>query len=234
MKASGPNLKSTAFRVAYWNRVKGFTLIEILSVVIVIAILSVLLLGVFPKMRMEGNAAKSIANLRALQVANGLYAADNNGYYHAVWSLDENWVQKDYWMFDPDFHALLGCPDTPPGIYPPPVRSGFKPNLVYAPSIGMNMCSHNPYGNVRPKQTAMANPSRLISFAESPNFQVLYPHRHDWDPQNDYWTGKGDLAYRYKGKCIAVTYGGNAILISPEESNDKALWYPSADLYPNP
>jgi prepilin-type N-terminal cleavage/methylation domain-containing protein len=232
MKTDGSGLNHVEFRVAYWNRVEGFTLIELLGVVIIIGILSMLLLGLFQKVRLEGNAAQSVANLRSLQMANELYATDNNGYYLADWLLDENWVQKDYWMFNPEFHALLGYPNNPPGSYPPPMRSGFKSNLVYAPSIGMNMNSHNPYENVRPKRTAMANPSALISFAESPNFQLVYAHRHDWDPKNDYWTGKSDIAYRYKGKCIAVTYGGNVIMITPEESDDKAHWFPSVDLYP--
>jgi len=56
----------------------GFTLVEMLVVVVIIASLAAVALGVIPKMRKKGDSAKSVQNLRQISVLAATYAADHS------------------------------------------------------------------------------------------------------------------------------------------------------------
>ena len=62
----------------------GFTLVELLVVIIIIGVLSALVLTVLPSVRANASKAKCLSNLRAVGPAFDMFAADNNGYYPAV------------------------------------------------------------------------------------------------------------------------------------------------------
>lgn len=56
----------------------GFTLVEMLVVVVIIASLAAIALSIIPKMRKKGDAAKSIQNMRQISVLAATYAADHS------------------------------------------------------------------------------------------------------------------------------------------------------------
>jgi len=59
---------------------RGFTLLEVFVVVVIIAILAALLLPVFSKMRARAQRVQCMANLRNLYVGDGIIRA-------AIWQL---------------------------------------------------------------------------------------------------------------------------------------------------
>jgi len=59
----------------------GFTLVELLVVVGIIAVLAGLLFPVFAQVREEGRRATCLSNLRQIGLAFGMYLADNDGLY---------------------------------------------------------------------------------------------------------------------------------------------------------
>lgn len=57
----------------------GFTLIEILAVIVVLAILAALLVPALRGMISRANEAKCVSNLKSISAASALYSADHNG-----------------------------------------------------------------------------------------------------------------------------------------------------------
>lgn len=60
------------------NEFKGFTVVELLIVIIIIAIISVIALPQFINAQDRGKQSQTVANLRSISNAMALYHADNN------------------------------------------------------------------------------------------------------------------------------------------------------------
>ncbi|HWB60212.1 MAG TPA: type II secretion system protein [Chthoniobacteraceae bacterium] len=60
---------------------KGFTLLELLVVITIIAILAGIALPVFSQVRMKGDQTKALSNAKQIGMALKLYASDNSGNY---------------------------------------------------------------------------------------------------------------------------------------------------------
>jgi len=67
---------------------RGFTLVELLTVVAILAVLMALLLPVLGKIREKTNTTKCVGNLRQIGALAGIYLADNDGYlpYWRTWT----------------------------------------------------------------------------------------------------------------------------------------------------
>lgn len=65
-------------------RVRGFTLVELLAVICIIAILAALVLPLLGRLRAQAKDGACVSNLRQMGAAFQLYAADNRGYLPAV------------------------------------------------------------------------------------------------------------------------------------------------------
>ena len=66
-------------RLSSSGRTAAFTLIELLTVIAVIAILAAILLPAVGKVRARGQQGKCVSNLRQLAVAASAYASDHKG-----------------------------------------------------------------------------------------------------------------------------------------------------------
>jgi prepilin-type processing-associated H-X9-DG protein len=85
----------------------GFTLVELLVVIVIIITLAALSLMGFRKIREAGDRATTIAVLRQLQVANVGYASEHNGQYVPLSSMDENKNRINDWHQSSVFLAYL-------------------------------------------------------------------------------------------------------------------------------
>jgi prepilin-type N-terminal cleavage/methylation domain-containing protein len=125
---------------------RGFTLIEILVVIAVIAILAAILFPVFAKAREKARAASCMANLLNIGMGLRLYAQDHEGYYppgmNNLQSLWPRYVGLSAPFVCPSgMHASsymgwqplpslaqtpggMGGPGGPPGAPPPPPPGG--------------------------------------------------------------------------------------------------------------
>ena len=66
-------------RKAEIDKIRGFTIIELLVVISILAILTGLLIPVLQRARLKGLDARCMSNLRQLSLAGQMYWDDNNG-----------------------------------------------------------------------------------------------------------------------------------------------------------
>lgn len=75
----------------------GFTLVELLVVVLIIAVLAALSMVGLSRMRAAGDRATTVSVMRQLQIANTSYAGDHSGQYVPLSSMDENENRINDW-----------------------------------------------------------------------------------------------------------------------------------------
>lgn len=76
---------------------KGFTLVEMLVVMAIIAILAGILMPVFVQAREKARAISCVSNLKQLAMAELMYAEDNNGCLSPIYATGQNWQRTGYW-----------------------------------------------------------------------------------------------------------------------------------------
>jgi prepilin-type N-terminal cleavage/methylation domain-containing protein/prepilin-type processing-associated H-X9-DG protein len=69
---------------------RGFTLVELLTVVAIVGVLSAILVPVVARARLAAQTAASTSNLRQLATATHAYVADNRGFFPPSMSADNN------------------------------------------------------------------------------------------------------------------------------------------------
>ena len=88
-------LKANAIK----SRKNGFSLIELLAVIVVIGILSAIIVPVVNSVRDSARTTKSLSNLRQLASAMQMYSSDNNGLYPFGYH-DPNPGHEIYWYLE--------------------------------------------------------------------------------------------------------------------------------------
>ncbi len=175
------------------GRRDGFTLVELLVVIGIIALLIAMLLPVLSRARERGNQIKSLSNLRQLGVAFTMYQNDNRGYYPYGAALypqfEGDWI---WWQpsgrgaagdvrnspivrylgaFNPD---ALRCPSDDVDQHVP--APGFE-RYLYSYSITTYFISNRSHNLLRtkyppPKAGRVVNPSTKIVLVDEDEFRV--------------------------------------------------------------
>ena len=74
----------------------GFTLTELLVVIVIIAVLAAIIMPAFGAIRRKGDQTKCLANLRQIGAAMGSYTGDHDGYLPGpLWTLQTCWYDED-------------------------------------------------------------------------------------------------------------------------------------------
>ena len=156
------------------HHVAGFTLVELLVVIVIIAILCGLLFPVLKNSREVAQSVKCISNLRHLGIAETLYRQDHEGIilgYNQSGSWSEALWNGGY-LPSNKFESLL-CPSQPPSVanitkYPGPQYHiyGIRHwNIPTTPaSIGINDAVAGTYAI---RSLCVVSPSNFMLFADT-------------------------------------------------------------------
>lgn len=210
----------------------GFTLMELLVVIIIIATLAVLSVLGYSRMKAAGDRATTIAVMRQLQVANVSYGTENNGQYVPVAEVDGNGGLAMEWYRNPKFLThLTGDPGefdktgaalliaAPGNLDPVAYRAKKRQYDRLSASFGINSegLQWPTPANPQPshKVSQVENPSRTAFFVTAVNYQVKHAGRNLWKQQpveGKVTTDK--MAFRHGGKAAVVYYDGSSGFIT--------------------
>lgn len=210
----------------------GFTLVELMVVIIIVATLAVLSVLGFSRMRAAGDRATTISVMRQLQVANMTYGTENNGQYVPIAEVDENGGLAMEWYRNPKYLThLTGNPSesektgdkllvaAPGNLDPVAYRAKKRQYDRLSASFGINSegLPWPTIGNPRPsyKISQVENPGRTAFFVTAVNYQVKYAGRNLWKQapvEGKVTTDK--MAFRHGGKAAVVYYDGSSGFVS--------------------
>lgn len=212
--------------------------------VVVTAILAALLLPSLASMRARAAAQVTLSNLRQLQGANTMFAAEHNGNYVPP-QVNGNWA-AGMWFQNERFLSYLGLKPTDrmwDEDWPAVAKSGHKsasPNIPPGKmdrqaSIGINLGLRqhwaNPDGSFNDlsyRMQSIRKPSKAMAFADANDTWIRMDRADGWKSDKDPWYSM-QIAYRNQGRAAVVFYDGHAALLTRAEVvGNWELWIPDA------
>ncbi len=216
---------------------RGFTLVELLVVIVIIAALAALSMTGYVKFRKQGDRATAISTMRQLQTANMSYATDHNGRFVPLDERNEDGVVLGDWTQNTEFIALIigdeslltKYPGRFGGQLPPrfldPVVVRTKARLwdmIFA-SYGYNeivpgLPPGQKGGSRGFRMSQITNSARSAAFVTGTDHYFKYSGRLLWEGNPVEGKSKdGKLAFRHGGKAIVTYYDGSTSMIGPAE-----------------
>lgn len=201
----------------------GFTLVEVLVVITIIAVVLALSLGGYTKYRSAADKAVTTGILREMQIANGNYAADNNGYFVSVSSSVEG-QRGTFWYRNREFLDQLrgfSDPDDTSSIARNFPAEKLDKRAQSLKSPGWDHVRGN-YGAFEKDPTnaswgssdydssfsiaQLTSPGRTASFATALDWRIKNGTSYNGQETGN---GQGKMAYRHDGKAIVAFYDGH-------------------------
>jgi prepilin-type N-terminal cleavage/methylation domain-containing protein/prepilin-type processing-associated H-X9-DG protein len=217
-------------------RSSGFTLVELLVVITIIAVLAALSGFGFKRLREKADVATTISRIRGFSRANALYATDHNGKFVPVYAFDKDGQGSMMWHYNRAYlEALIGDKEEfedaepfegidglPEQVLDPVViRAKKKYWSRISASFGYN--GENLTGGAWGEANAAA--ARSIASMSHPDETCAFITATDWRAKQSgglLWekspvegkTGDGKIAYRHQGKAVVSYFDGHTGLIS--------------------
>jgi prepilin-type N-terminal cleavage/methylation domain-containing protein len=222
-------MKSNASR-----RLRGFTLVELLIVIAIVAVLSAISFLGYSRIRAAGDRAATVAVLRQLQLANYNYAQDHNDQYVPCETRDEQTGSYVSWHQNSAFLAYLTSDTSafdrgekvnnkvPVSILDPIVvrAKGRLWEQLYA-SYGYNqehMPVFGPNSDRSFKVMQVTDPTRTAAFVTATDHYLKYSGRFLWDKNaREGKSTNGRMAFRHNGAAIVVYYDGGSAFIKQDD-----------------
>ncbi len=228
----------------------GFTLVELLVVITIVAVLAAVGVGGMLKYRKAADKTVTSNNVRQLQIANASYAADHSGNYVPVFSFNGERELNSHWKVNAEYLALLHGQDfvykengdenlNPPESFLDKIvvrEKGSNWNQIAA-SYGINELQGASWGGENAKNgfkvVQVKNPARTFAFATATDWMAKYGAATEWTSrQPKGYDSSGMMAYRYDNKAIVVYFDGHVGLVSPDQvqkyikdnGRDSAFW----------
>lgn len=212
---------------------RGFTLVELLVVILIVIVLAALSFFGLARMRSAGDQAATVSILRQLQIANAAYAGEHGGQYVPQTSRDENNATVNAWHENSVFLSYLtgdsqaldrGKPlkTVPVSILDPKVvrakeRLWQKLFASYAYNV-IGIPNGGPGSDKSFRVNQVKDPARTAAFATATDWILKYQGRFLWETSPvEGKSTDGKMAYRHDGKAIVVYYDGSSGTVTPAD-----------------
>lgn len=196
---------------------RGFTLIELLTVIAIIGILATIVIVSMGRIRESVKKTTCLSNLRQIQAANQLHAADNKGNYFQIKKNDQWWiVREDFTRYlnaekrtSGELHSMADGLKCPSAVYLETSSSNWEKENF--PGYGYNGSgvTASP-GNVTAlNQNAVLTPAKTMAFADALDFWFykIPAAGYNWEVEQK--TGV-TISYRHRNGSAVVYFDGHA------------------------
>jgi prepilin-type N-terminal cleavage/methylation domain-containing protein len=211
-------------------RDRGFSLIELLVVVSIIAVLAGMLLPGVRMVRDAARATQCAGNLRQMQLVNGAYKIDNG---HWLPGYDTSWAGAKFWFKNSDFIAaytgdkvtnadntLISARQFCPGARPPATWDRLSFSYGYNCNAGMAPGGQSWYFH--------PTDAGIVSFADGLDWNLTWIGL-----PNYYAAGRTKpegarssvtTAFRHHGTAQVAFYDGRVVASRFADLNNITLW----------
>lgn len=209
----------------------GFSLIELLTAIAVVAVLATIVISVIRSVAVKSEESRCASNIRQLQLANVLYASENNGMHVPVFYTDENKVGTNWYSIS-EFRKMLDVPSNLNQIeLPDNIRCPLAVKLDVKRGYGYNCTglggSFSEANSVRAVyQAQIARPSESIAFIDGLDWQVRWTGASNYPGmENERNMGGGIPSYRHNNHAYVAFWDAHVERVSADRlSSDRSMW----------
>ena len=217
---------------------QGFSLVELLVVISIIALLASLLMPALALVRTAAQGTRCAANLKPLQLGNLAYSIDNEGIFLPLWQVEADSSVTYLWpntTFMTDYcdngrAANRLCPLARPQIGTPSLINNFSRSYGFNPGH-----TWGPFPYVGPALTvagyhsAWGRTSEIIAMGDALDWLI----RFEDGAATKYWVGSRPspegvynkaLAYRHRGRATVVMFDGHSETGDQNQMDVRSRW----------